>query len=477
MIPGLSTLSESLQSLISKNFLISGFLPTVLFALASLWPVSVVWPDYWASVAAQLDDLDAIGALFSFQLLALIVASYVIWSFRAFFRELLEGRYLWPSARHRLTGFQAAYRRKLEEERQALRSDRFALREVASMDVFEARNVDADEDDEATVELSRKQWANTLHGALVAVRGDVRSRPTGNDDLEALAWRMSELEEKQSRQERIDYRVLESCYDEIIGVCTPDKYRKLSPKGDENLAAAAAELPHLAQYALAGIESEYDRLTSQLAYRFPNDHLAIGPTALANMSEIERSYAELRYGINVDIIRPRLQKLIDEDASFSGLMDATQLHVDANVVMTVLAMVYGLVWFLPMAVASDTPVDFVLLLGASALATTLFYALAVRAARRHGEVLRSAVDLFRFDLLEHLHIAKPPDSEAEVALWRRVMGHIAVGTGYKIEYDHGDDAGLDELAANAAVPLDDDGESRIESLLSDIGDRIREVFR
>ena len=76
MIPGLSTLGESLQSLISKNFLISGFLPTVLFVLASFWPISVIWPDYWAAIAAQLEDLGTLSNLFSFQLLALIVASY-----------------------------------------------------------------------------------------------------------------------------------------------------------------------------------------------------------------------------------------------------------------------------------------------------------------------------------------------------------------------------------------------------------------
>ena len=475
MIPGLSSLSESLQSLISRNFLISGFLPTVLFVLASFWPVSVVWPEYWASIAAQLDDLDTIGGLLSLRLLALIVAAYVVWSFRATFRELLEGRYLWPAARDRLTAFQAAYRRQLEERRQALRSDLFALRKVASMDVFEARNVDPGTDDAATVELGSKQWANTLYEALVGVRGKDGVKPAGGDDLGSLAARLTELKAKRARQERIDYRSLESCYDEIVGACTPDAYRKLSPAGDGNLAAAAAELPHLAQYALAKVESEYSRLSSRLSYRFPNDHLAIGPTALANMSEIQRSYAEVRYGISIDLIRPRLQKLIDEDASFSSLLESTQSHVDANVVMTVLAAVYGLVWFLPMAVLSATPASFIVLVGASALASTLFYALAVQAARRHGEVLRSAVDLFRFDLLELLHIGKPADSGEEVALWNRVMGHIALGSGDALEYEHGD--ALGDPAADAAVPLDDDGESRIESLLTDIGDRLREVFR
>jgi hypothetical protein len=51
------------------------------------------------------------------------------------------------------------------------------------------------------------------------------------------------------------------------------------------------------------------------------------------------------------------------------------------------------------------------------LAALLFYRVTVTNLRVYGEAVRATVDLFRFNVLEGLHLPRPADSDAERTLW------------------------------------------------------------
>lgn len=472
MIPGLSSLGDALQGLFSRNFVIAGFMPVAVFAGLSLWPLSILYPETWEALSQQLEDTDVLSTEFSLQVIGLILISYVVWSSRAFFREILEGRYLSSSAREGLTACQTSVWRKLEEQREALRPDRTFLRQVAAMDLFEARNIDTTSADAETVKRGEEQWVNVLHNAIGQFdTGGAGHNFTGNKDLADLNVVITALKKKRDRQESISFSDLDSCRETIESYCEPAQRKTLSESGDQILIEGGQELPFLAQYALAKVEREYSRLTALLQYRFPNNHLTIGPTALANMAEIQRAYAHERYGIDIDVVRPRLQKLIDEDTEFSGVLATTQMHVDINVMMTAMGFLFGLTWFWQMAALSENPMGFLAVIAGSTAATIVFYGLAVPAYRRHGEVLRSAVDLFRFDLLESLHIALPANTTEEQETWGKVMRHMIFGSGVDLEYDHGDDT--DDLLELEDDEEAEDGEPGIlEAIRNELRERL-----
>ena len=72
-------------------------------------------------------------------------------------------------------------------------------------------------------------------------------------------------------------------------------------------------------------------------------------------------------------------------------------------------------------------------------AMVLFYLLAVRAYRALGEVLRSAIDIFRFELIKKLHLKKPVDSDDEKATWEKLSRHMMLMGTDQIVFKHNSD--------------------------------------
>jgi hypothetical protein len=57
----------------------------------------------------------------------------------------------------------------------------------------------------------------------------------------------------------------------------------------------------------------------------------------------------------------------------------------------------------------------------------LFYRATLPIAEQYGNMIRSAYDLFRFNLLEQLKLHLPLDSEEEYQLWQKVSEFITIG--------------------------------------------------
>ena len=102
--------------------------------------------------------------------------------------------------------------------------------------------------------------------------------------------------------------------------------------------------------------------------------------------------------------------------------------------MTAMSGLFALSWIVPVALYAE---NFYLIPLVPAVAfglMMLFYLLAVRAYRALGEVLRSAIDIFRFELMDKLLLEIPGGSDEEKALWKNLSNHMMLMATAPLKY-------------------------------------------
>ena len=441
MIPGLGTFLDRLDSLLGKNYLIAGFVPVLVFAVFGGWIFSLLHPDAAVEFLTDITDEDAFDETASWLALTFVVglAGYVVWSLNATFRELLEGRYLPLAARRWLEAQQQVARSKLNQRLVELRPDLVRYRMFAGLDIYEAVH------EPVSDEVKERQWVNML--AVASEKGRKSAAETAgqteslSNELESLFHKLKDL---QKRRRIILFTDAEKLFSMLEYELQNGPEKRLLPADFNQLSSMADVFPDIARYALSRIESEYDRVWSQKFFRFPNESNTLGPTAMANMAELHRNYGKQRYGMEIDLIWPRMQALITEDGAFSALIAESKLKLDFSVSMTAMSGLFALSWIVPVALYAEN-FYLVPLVPAVALgAMVLFYLLAVRAYRALGEVLRSAIDIFRFELMDKLHQKKPAGSDEEKIIWSKLSAHMMLMATEPLKYKHEDDVVIDD---------------------------------
>ncbi|MFF3859479.1 hypothetical protein [Streptomyces sp. NPDC002209] len=221
------------------------------------------------------------------------------------------------------------------------------------------------------------------------------------------------------------------------------------------------------------VEAERAELLAQLAV-YPADRSLIMPTRLGNVVRAAEGYGAERYGVDTVLVWPRLHPLLP-DAAVKAETDArTVLDLLLNVCLSVVLfglplsalLAFGgahpLPWWTPLlpllaAVAMHCAPAVLLAAAAFALrapglpaswsdgragvglqlALTGFavvallsaatYRAAVESAVAWGEQLKSAVDLYRWHLLDQLNVRRPADPEQERLIWGEVTGVLHRG--------------------------------------------------
>jgi hypothetical protein len=153
---------------------------------------------------------------------------------------------------------------------------------------------------------------------------------------------------------------------------------------------------------------------------------SLAPTTFGNIGRTIRSYALTRYDMDLDIFWTRLQKTLQGSKDFYGVLQDAKIQVDSLVALTWLAAAFatGCLVILPWFASSMT--EFLILGIAGPLLTLGSYRLACRSYMVFADLLRSAVDLYRFELLKDLHILPPYSLDEEKRLWSN-LGNL---TGY-----------------------------------------------
>ncbi|MFK0259379.1 hypothetical protein [Streptomyces sp. NPDC090445] len=222
------------------------------------------------------------------------------------------------------------------------------------------------------------------------------------------------------------------------------------------------------------VEAERAELLALLAV-YPADRSLIMPTRLGNAVRAAEGYGAERYGMDTVLVWPRLYPLLPEAAVKAETDARTALDLLLNVCLS--AWLFGLplsvvaafgsgvrplLWWVPLllllAAAAVRSAPAALLsvaafaarvpgapegwsdgradaglqlaltcLAAVALLSTAAYRAAVESAVAWGEQLKSAVDLYRWRLLDELSVRRPTGPEQERLIWGEVTGVLHRG--------------------------------------------------
>jgi hypothetical protein len=217
------------------------------------------------------------------------------------------------------------------------------------------------------------------------------------------------------------------------------------------LADAFIDLQAAIQYAMDRRQFEKRRLYQQRQANFPGvrptsqdqeqgpvSNSILAPTKMGNIGRTIGTYTLVRYGMDLDIFWSRLQNSLQKDGKeYYTVLSDSKVQVDAMVTLCCLSVVYSIVWTVALLFFRGTTVRQFLTVGiAGPVCAVAFYALACESYRVFADVLRSCVDLFRFQVLTALHLPLPADSNDEKDLWLR----LGVATGFMdpedFQYQH-----------------------------------------
>jgi hypothetical protein len=391
VIPSFSNLLDRLKGLFSQDFLLVGLFPTLLFtALSAAW---AYWS--WPSLRPGLDALvlKAPTRQLPYWLagaLGLVVVAFVLWSLNPVMRRFLEGEILLPKfVRRWLESRQQWDWQRLEGERRSLHADLFSLRKAHNP--------------------RTTTWEEQLRAAAPpAGQRQKRTYQIPSD----LRKELKRLSTQRARRQLICFQDLDQFRVKLLA-----ELQKKSANEMPELDKMKRDFKDLACYALDRVENEHDRLRTTIRAHFPEEGVRLAPSRMGNVGQLHREYCWLRYQMDIEPLWPRLLKLARADQSFYPILEGAKTQLDFAVVMCFISTLFTAVWStLALSTAAGlAPYFTVVLLGP--LCIYLFYRLAVANYQAFGEALRSAVDLFRFDLLKALHLDLPGDEAAERNLW------------------------------------------------------------
>jgi hypothetical protein len=151
--------------------------------------------------------------------------------------------------------------------------------------------------------------------------------------------------------------------------------------------------------------------------RLPEDLL---PTRLGNVLKATELYPgdEGRYGMDAVFFWPRLYMVLPETMRDS--LQNARSSLDLTLVTSALGWLYALTACCFLALAGASSWYLWLVAAAGVLAALAAYRGTVRAGVTYGELVRTAFDLYRGDLLAQLGYAAPTSLAQEQVLWRNL---------------------------------------------------------
>ena len=409
----LGTLLEKLGTLLPKNFIIANLFPMLLFAAINglmLYRMS----DSFRLRAQNYFAMDAGNqALIGFPILiAITLAAYIFSTLNLFQRELLEGRY-WPEPLKKV--LTAGQQRRADQsatkfvEKTRERRDFRRLKGVERLRVARV--------------LGNQQQADCVY----------------SDETEA-AQAVAVLQEKRLKYDEISTEDFEAALQLLeleLGKCPVD----IRAPGDDDvenkllLNRDQIILISCLDYIERRLENDYVALFNKREFNFSGFRLA--PTAMGNIAESVHGYARSRYAMNLDPFWSRLQKiLIDDEKFYSTLVDA-KTQLDFMISLFWVTVCFTIIWTIELVYLRRSVTAFVLIAIGGPLLSIAWYKIALQNYRAFADICRTSVDLYRFQLLDSLHVERPRGNVHERQTWIRLNQLIGNGeTNAQVAYHY-----------------------------------------
>lgn len=409
----LGTLLEKVGTLLPKNFIIANLFPMLLFAAAN--GLMLYWMSGGFHVAVENYFAMSAGsqALIGFPILiALTLAAYICSTLNLFQREILEGRYLPKFWKSPLT---AGQQRRL---------------------------------DHADAELLRvKEYGRSVRqlngqAKLLAARlaGNKTQAPCEYSKTSRAAASIAVLAGKRLRHDYIDPPELKNAIGLLeaeLRRCAVDQGQSNDPDAGNKILLDDDQITLLKCLDYAGTEADNDYLASFNEKEFNYSNYRLAPTAMGNIAESVRGYALSRYHMNLDPIWSRLQKIIiDDDNFYSTLVDA-KTQLDFLISLFWVTVTFTIIWTIELLYLRRSITAFLIVAIGGPLLSILWYQIALQNYRAFADICRTSIDLYRFDLLELLHLERPRGNEHERDTWSNLNEVIGFGNpDAQIRYHH-----------------------------------------
>jgi len=383
MLSGFGTLLDRLQGLLSKGFLLGGFMPFLVLCLVNLGLIHWLYPAVYANVYEVIQPPEKEELYFW---LTLIFVSFsgglLFWCINPYMRQFLEGRFMPQFIQSFMLRGQQKHLDYLVAKKEAIQRELFEYRACG-------KNLETRVKDARTAGGNKPPAPVTA--GLIQLFDDIRHRAKRNklpftalDDFRKQL--LAELEQNPADE----VRDLEKLRKNFLGLFHA-QWRKL--------------------------ESAFQKIINEQEQLFPADSGKVGATQLANYSEVHREYGLSRYGLDIEYFWNRLLKFIRNDADFFPVLEEAKIQLDFSVAMTVVFFFTVTGWSLISLFFIQAVSPFFFIFGLGIPCFAMFYRIAAQNYRGFADTVRSAIDLYRFKLLEALHLEMPADSDAEKKLW------------------------------------------------------------
>lgn len=406
----LSTLLQNLQSLLSKSFVIGSFFPALTF-----WFLNGLML-FWLFEPFRTEVLDSFGSgnttrsafLVGTVLVGIALFAYALSAMSGTLRSLLEGKWWgWLSA-----AFVPAEAHRLYRIEQAL-NNVIALR--------------------GGLNSRAEDWKKRLKDART--KGSAKVPPVNVyiGTTEPAAVQIHRLHELHLKHTLLQVEQLEPAVDALEQVLQQND-ANTRVDGKYALNDAQQQLVWLIDGAVDRVRDEHFRLANKYVFNFGT--LWLAPTMMGNIADTVQSYAANRYRFNLEVFWSRLQKTLQKDEKFYAVVQDAKTQLDFLIACAWLTGLWTAVWTVILgSVSYHHRVFLAVALGGPVL-VYVWYRVAVEHYRALADVLRTTVDLFRFDLLKELRLAVPADVVDEWALWESLTTLTVYREESNFRYEH-----------------------------------------
>lgn len=393
---------DKLATWFGRAFLLSRYFPCLLFAVVNAAVAYAAFPGARGLLNGIFSAAAGDKAIYVLALLgAVAIASYAIAPFGQFVTRLLEGAFLPQRLAEVLVLAQAQQLEAQTSEEQRLFLDRAALPE-------------------------RDQIVNRL--ATFREAGAALGTITDTPSIDRAETTVAMLRSKRYLRRRVSsgelIAAIGAVADALRRNCADVGMLSLPVRADNHRAAEKLSNLHteltdtLVPYANDIAEEKEAVAVDRVERLFARGDLA--PTRLGNDAAALRGYCKTRYGIEFDFFWPRFQLVLQKNDKLSSAIVGAKIQLDFTIFSLALTVGSTVAWIALLGALSD---NVPLMVGVVVLGplTTAFWLHAVHASHSEfADVVRSAVDIGRFEVLQALHLPLPATTAAEKRTWERI---------------------------------------------------------
>jgi len=411
----LTSLLERLTTLVSKYFLIGYFIPVMVFGFLSgaIFYHSFTWFREWAKpeISGTVKIFDA-GAV----LVGLSVVSYLLSTVSVFLREALEGKHLIE---------------RLPPLDLYLRSRQEAKLKNFQNQYSQARN------EYAAILEGKLEWQQELAKSSKTGRSDAKDRNAYDPSNSAAAKELTRLREEIASSRPPTAASLRKATDEMkTELAKNDSSVVDTVTGRKPLWEDRGNLIRIFEDAEDAWAARELHAFSEIQSGFGIGYVA--STAMGNVAQSMQAYALTRYQMNLNTFWGRMQPGMQGNKDFYSQLQDTKVQLDFLVSCTWLCASSSVLWMTTLLISGSSAILFAAAAIGGPLASYFLYFLATKNYSVFAELVRTGVDLFRFQLLQALHIALPNGIRDERATWAALQKVSTFGSEVvDLSYQHG----------------------------------------